>query len=70
MSKRTAKDIAVILGGEAIPIPDDSAGDDFWCVRIERGDGRLVLISEKSVDEFYDDESATKGRCYLSISLV
>jgi len=39
-------------------------------VRIARADGRLIVLSEKSVDEFYDREAAARGRCYLSISLI
>ncbi len=70
MSKRTANEIAEVLGGEAIPGEGDSAGEDVWCVRIERQDGRLVVISETSVDEFYDHESLSRGSCYLSINLV
>lgn len=70
MSHQTAKGIAEAIGGEVIRGEDDPDGEPVWLVRIEREDGRLVVISDKSVDEFYDPEAVAQGRCYLSISLV
>ncbi len=65
MSGRNAKEIAEILGGE--PIQTEAAG---WLVVIERPDGRVVTLSETSVEEYYDRADFEAGRCYSCISLT
>ena len=64
MSDLNAKEIAQILGGEAIRT--EEAG---WLVLIERPDGRVVSLSESSVEEYYDRADFESGRCYSCISL-
>jgi hypothetical protein len=64
MSDLNARDIAQLLGGE--PIETEDRG---WLVIIERPDGRIVTLSETSVEEYYDRNAFETGRCYSSISL-
>ena len=69
MSHRMASEIAEALGGEAVPEADGECRGESWVVRIARGDGRIVVISDSSVDEFPDDDARAAGHCYLSIAL-
>jgi hypothetical protein len=64
MSYVCAKEIAEVLSGEAV-----ETGDDLWVVLFERPDGRVVTLSETSVEEYYDRASFEAGRCYSCISL-
>ncbi len=64
MSDLNARDIALVLGGEPI-----QTADEGWIVLIERPDGRIVTLSETSVEEYYDRDAFEAGRCYSSISL-
>ena len=64
MSDLNAREIAQVLGGEPIQTEDEA-----WLVVIERPDGRIVTLSETSVEEYYDRDAFEAGRCYSSISL-
>jgi hypothetical protein len=59
-----AKEIADALGGEPV---EAEAG---WIVLFERPDGRVVALSETSVEEYYDRADFEAGRCYSCISLT
>ncbi len=60
-----AREIAEILGGEA----DQPEEADGWLVRIDRPDGRVVVLSESAVEEYADRDAMASGHCYASISL-
>jgi hypothetical protein len=64
MSDLSAKEIAEVLGGEPVQTEDEG-----WLVVFERPDGRVVTLSETSVEEYYDRAAFEAGRCYSSISL-
>jgi hypothetical protein len=64
MSDLRAKEIAEVLGGEPVQTDGES-----WLVIFERLDGRIVTLSETSVEEYYDRAAFEAGRCYSSISL-
>ena len=64
MSDLRAKEIAEVLGGEAIQTDDGK-----WLVVFERPDGRVVTLSETTVEEYYDRAAFEAGRCYSCISL-
>jgi hypothetical protein len=65
MSDLRAREIAEILGGEPFQLKDES-----WLVVFERPDGRIVTLSETSVEEYYDRADFEAGRCYSCISLT
>jgi hypothetical protein len=65
MSDLNAKEIAEMLGGEPVQTEDEG-----WLVVLERPDGRIVTLSETSVEEYYDRASFEARRCYSSISLT
>ena len=65
MSDLNAKEIAEMLGGEPVQTEDEG-----WLVVLERPDGRIVTLSETSVEEYYDRAAFEAGRCYSSISLT
>ncbi len=60
-----AERIANVLDGEPRELDDGT-----WIVLIERADGRVVTVSDMSVDEYADREALAAGRCYTCISLV
>ena len=64
MSDQIAREIAEILGGEPVQTEDDG-----WLVLIERPDGRVVTLSQTSVEEYPDRGAFEAGRCYCSITL-
>jgi hypothetical protein len=64
MSDLRAKEIAEVLGGEPVQTQDEG-----WLVIFERPDGRIVTLSETSVEEYYDRAAFEAGRCYSSINL-
>lgn len=64
MSGMIAREIAQVLGGE--PVQTEENG---WLVVIERPDGRIVTLSETSVEEYYDRAAFEAGVCYSSINL-
>ncbi len=64
MSDLNAKEIAEALGGQ--PAQTEEEG---WLVVFERPDGRIVTLSETSVEEYYDRTAFEAGRCYSSINL-
>ena len=64
MSDLNAKEIATVLGGE--PVQTEEEG---WLVVFERPDGRIVTLSESSVEEYHDRAAFEAGRCYSSINL-
>jgi hypothetical protein len=65
MNDLRAKEVADILGGEPFQVEDGS-----WLVVIERPDGRVVALSDTSVEEYYDRAAFEAGRCYSCISLT
>jgi hypothetical protein len=68
MSRRDAEAIVDVLGGEAIQQMPPSLPEK-WMVRFERADGRLVLLHDKFVDEFFDREALEADQCYATIKL-
>ena len=52
MDEKKAKELAELLGGNVW-----NSGGDVWLVRLERSDGKLVVMSEEVVCE-YDNEKA------------
>jgi hypothetical protein len=65
MDSHTAREIAAMLDGEACQLENET-----WVVVIARADGRVVTLSETSVEEYPDREAVAKGRCYACISLT
>jgi hypothetical protein len=63
MTDRRAEEIAEVLGGEPIQTEDGK-----WLIVFERPDGRVVTLSETSVEEYYDRATFEAGRCYSCIS--
>ena len=66
MDHRQADEIAEALGGKAVRI---EGVDVDWIVVVERPDGRFVVVTETSVDEYGDHDAYKAGHCYASISL-
>jgi hypothetical protein len=66
MRHSTAKEISEVLGGDPVQAVEE---DEGWLVVFERPDGRVVTLSETSVEEYYDRAAFEAGRCYSSISL-
>ena len=64
MDDRKARDLSELLGGEA-----REAEDGTWHVLIERGDGRVVAVSEATVEEYPDRKALASGRYYACINL-
>ncbi len=65
MNYPTARDLSVMLGGEVYQVDDET-----WLVLFERPDGRVVALSETSVDEYPDRDALASGQCYATISLA
>jgi hypothetical protein len=65
MNDLRAKEVAEVLGGEPFQVEDGS-----WLVVFERPDGRVVALSETSVEEYYDRADFEAGRCFSCISLT
>ena len=65
MSDLRAKEIADVMGGEPVQTEDEG-----WLVLFERPDGRVVTLSETSVEEYYDRDAFEAGQCYSCISLA
>lgn len=70
MEHRRANQIADLLGGEPQQIESEAHGEDNWVVLIERPDGRIVVVSARSVDEYADRDALEDSACYASISLT
>lgn len=67
MTKDQAEQIAEILDGEATLGEDLVDGEENWLVFFERADGRLVVLSGRSVDEYADREAFKNAYCYATI---
>jgi hypothetical protein len=65
MNDLNAKEIAEMLDGQPVQTEDEG-----WIVVLERPDGRIVTLSETSVEEYYDRAAFEAGRCYSSITLA
>jgi hypothetical protein len=65
MDRHTAREIAAMLDGEACQLENEA-----WIVVMERADGRVVVLSETSVEEYPDRASVATGHCYACISLT
>jgi hypothetical protein len=65
MSIERAREIAEVLGGEPF-----ETEDGCWLVLLERADSRVVILSETSVEEYYDRAAFEAGRCYCCINLT
>ena len=66
MDLGTARELAQMLDGEAYPANDD----EDWLVLVERSDGRVVVLSKTSVEEYADRQALEAGHCYACISLA
>lgn len=64
MDERAADKIASVLGGTGY-LTDENE----WVVILNRSDGRVVIISDMSVDEYPDWEACKAGHCYASIKI-
>jgi hypothetical protein len=60
-----AIEISEMFGGEVV-----EAEDGCWLVLLERADRRVVVLSQNSVEEYYDRAAFEAGRCYCCISLM
>jgi len=69
MDRRQADEIAFALGGAPVRSPKDPDGGGEWLVMIERSDGRLVVITDTSVDEYCDHAAYEAEHCYATIDL-
>jgi hypothetical protein len=70
MDHRLADTLADALGGVAVRGEEVAARGGEWIVIFERPDGRLVVLSDTSVDEYGDREAFEAGHCYATISLL
>lgn len=64
MDERTAKKLAVFMGGEAW-----QSNGDAWLVTVNREDGSLVVFSGDAICEYQDDEAFDAGRASQTIPL-
>jgi hypothetical protein len=64
MDELRADQLARVLGGQ-IYLTDGQV----WVVVIDRSDGRVVVLTETSVDEYADWKAFKAGHCYASIQL-
>jgi hypothetical protein len=64
MDELKADKLADELGGQAYRIDED-----IWVVVIDRRDGRLVVLTDCSVDEYADWQAFKSGRCFATIRL-
>jgi len=64
MDEQQATTIATALGGETW-----QSGGGIWLVRLERADGRLVVLSDEVVCEYPDEEAFDRGQAAASIVL-
>ena len=65
MTEEEAHLVMEALGGKAW-----QSGGNIWLVLIERGDGRLVVISDDVVCEYPDQEAFDASQASASITLV
>jgi hypothetical protein len=65
MDDMDADRLARLHGGE----PYESA-DATWLVVLRRDEGRVVILTDTSVDEYEDWEAFEQGSCDASIRLV
>lgn len=70
MDHHKANQVADALGGIAVRGEDASLPGSEWVVIFDRPDGRVVVLSETSVDEYGDRDAFHAGQCYATISLV
>ena len=64
MKMERAQEIAEVIGGAPYELEDGS-----WMVLIKRKDGRLIVVSDQTVEEYADHDAFRLGRCYSCISL-
>ena len=64
MDELAADKIASVLGGLGY-LTDENE----WVVILNRSDGRVVIISDMSVDEYADWEAYKAGHCFDSIKI-
>jgi len=64
MEEEAAKAAAEALGGTAW-----QSGGGIWLVRFERGDGRLVVLSDEVVCEYADADAFEDNRSDAAIVL-
>lgn len=65
MDAEKAKQLAVLLGGEAW-----QSGGGLWLVLLKREDGKLVVISGDTVAEYEDYEAFENGIVDTEIDLI
>ena len=65
MDEQQANAIADVLGGTAW-----NSGGDIWLLRIERADGKLVIISDDAVCEYDNEDAFDKNNPSQSIILT
>jgi hypothetical protein len=59
-----AERLSEALGGQAY-----RTDEDLWVVAIDRSDGRVVVISDRSVEEYADWKAFKAGRCEVAINI-
>ena len=65
MDQSSADTIANILGGDSW-----NSGGEIWLVLLRRSDGRIVSISDESVNVYDDEEAMQTGPPSESVLLV
>lgn len=65
MDAEKAKQLAVLLGGEAW-----QSGGGMWLVLLKREDGKLVVVSDDAVAEYEDYEAFENGIADAEIDLI
>ena len=64
MDEKQANAVAEALGGETW-----QSGGDIWLVLLRRSDGRLVVLSDELVSEYFNDEAFENNNSSNSIIL-
>ena len=62
MEQHEAESIADILGGDAW-----NSGGNIWLVRIERADGKLVVLSDEVICEYANEDAFEANNSSSSI---
>lgn len=65
MDRRTAEQLAAVVGGEAW-----DSGGGAYVVTVNREDGSLVVFSSHAICEYENDEAFDAGRASMTIAVT